>query len=665
MTFVEQCRIASNAEQFCSLTTHPSMSDPEPDPDDTIQRPPTTTTTATTQPSSSSPSSSTSVLQNSSRPNSSFTNTSQRDQLSEFGSSSSTPDSSSPSPTNVSPSGRPSSPPPPTQQRNRPLMLRPKSMKEPNSSARFPSPPPSSVTRLPRLSTFSGHKSSHRHLSVPYPSSSSNAQTNYLNNNSNVPPLINLRRGATFYNSNMPVDIVPIATPADTSLKPRLRRSSTIIPGRPSAQFPSTSSSAESSVALQYHPAPSLQQQQLQVPRPRLRRGSTMINRLDESEPSISGMTQNVQPLNHTRDSSGDMGVATFLHGPPGPDFHQHQPLPRADTFAFGARSDPSPSHGQTYNNKRPSIRISNNTQPVMAMVDTVQALDQEERGKEKDKADSAKKCGMCGNCRTGLKALPPWAPERLKEMNEEERATTTAEFRAKQRMGKLDKELREERLKKGLTAKSTRRGRGINGGDGLRRTDGAADRGGRGRGRRAHVTKGRGDKGGVIDGVGGDMDADTFVENDDDRDIDDDTVVDSSDEDDEVDERRVRGRGKDQREDLIVDVLGIEDENDDDCGICDSLEGKVESLEQQLEVLREVVKLCSHNEAELQKERVEADKSLKRSKTWIGRIANPFQNAANATAASERSKLKEEVDVLRKATDFLFQKLEESSVKK
>lgn len=124
-----------------------------------------------------------------------------------------------------------------------------------------------------------------------------------------------------------------------------------------------------------------------------------------------------------------------------------------------------------------------------------------------------------------------------------------------------------------------------------------------------------------------------------------------------------------------LVDDDFVDDDDDvtaieESCAFCDSIESKMESLEQQLEVLREVVKMCTHNEQELQRERaLSSEKSLKRSKTWMGRIPNPFNNAgqsASASAsASTRIKLREEVDALRKATDILFQKLEETSPSK
>lgn len=123
-----------------------------------------------------------------------------------------------------------------------------------------------------------------------------------------------------------------------------------------------------------------------------------------------------------------------------------------------------------------------------------------------------------------------------------------------------------------------------------------------------------------------------------------------------------------------LVDDDFVDDDDDEvaaieeSCAFCDSIESKMESLEQQLEVLREVVKLCTHNEQELQRERaLSSEKSLKRSKTWIGRIPNPFNNAGHSSSASAstRIKLREEVDALRKATDILFQKLEETSPSK
>lgn len=96
----------------------------------------------------------------------------------------------------------------------------------------------------------------------------------------------------------------------------------------------------------------------------------------------------------------------------------------------------------------------------------------------------------------------------------------------------------------------------------------------------------------------------------------------------------------------------------EEDCGFCEGLDNKVSDLEQQLDVLKEVVKWCS-NQEETAKQELEDENALKRSQTWMDKIANAYYG--HSASAGERSRLKEELDVLRKATDFMFQKLQAS----
>lgn len=311
--------------------------------------------------------------------------------------------------------------------------------------------------------------------------------------------------------------------------------------------------------------------------------------------------------------------------------------LPRAGTFAFGAVTTNEAPSATSFETRLTGTKPSVHTQPVFQS----QIENQSAATHESDERAN-RTCGMCGSCRTGSKALPPWAPERLREMSEEDRMTVLAELRAKEEMGRLDAELRVKKIKSknndgqkhqdqghiqiSLPAHDIRESSAFCAPE--KQTNRMASHSHKPRRRNRPTT----------------------------------STTSNYDVEDDNDNSNIAAEANTEADDTDEKMVATGSENkliDKDCEVCDSLEEKVVSLEQQLEMLREVVKLCSQNEAALlkEKEQAEAEKSLKRSKTWIGRIPNPFQSSA--TASSERSKLKEEVDVLRKATDYLFQKLE------
>jgi hypothetical protein len=86
-------------------------------------------------------------------------------------------------------------------------------------------------------------------------------------------------------------------------------------------------------------------------------------------------------------------------------------------------------------------------------------------------------------------------------------------------------------------------------------------------------------------------------------------------------------------------------------CPSCEVLEFKVRGLEEQLAVLRGVVEMSGH----------EAGAPAKKTNSWRSKMLNVYNGNSGGVSANERARLREEVEALRKATDFLFAKLQEA----
>lgn len=118
----------------------------------------------------------------------------------------------------------------------------------------------------------------------------------------------------------------------------------------------------------------------------------------------------------------------------------------------------------------------------------------------------------------------------------------------------------------------------------------------------------------------------------------------------------------QDNMEDLVARVHVAESKSKarvvDQCGECDDLERKVKDLEEELAVLQEVVKICEENEVAERQEEVDEGRR-NHGKGWMGKIASAYYGSS--AAANEKTRLKEEVEALRRATDFLFQKMQTS----
>lgn len=199
------------------------------------------------------------------------------------------------------------------------------------------------------------------------------------------------------------------------------------------------------------------------------------------------------------------------------------------------------------------------------------------------------KTCGMCSGCQVGIKAFPLWAPERLKKMDAEEKETVLMELRLKEEKGRLERELRKKRLKDRMELEE-------------------------------RVESKRGSYG--VD------------------------MVDESGLREELESVDLGGERVEESKE-VVSKRALED----GCGHCDVFEEKVKDLEEQLGVLREVVRMCGDEE-----EDGNSSGGGKKPKTWKDKVMSAY---FGGVGVNEKARLKQEVDALRKATDFLFQKLQ------
>eukprot|EP00177_Eucheuma_denticulatum_P002690 GFKZ01004831.1.p1 GENE.GFKZ01004831.1~~GFKZ01004831.1.p1 ORF type:complete len:429 (-),score=81.95 GFKZ01004831.1:301-1587(-) len=341
------------------------------------------------------------------------------------------------------------------------------------------------------------------------------------------------------------------------------------------------------------------------APQGRLRRGSSFVGRRSGGEGSGGDAAG---------DAAGEDVVSTLRRS------SRTSRLPRAGTFAFGSERMNADSEG-----KGGLEEVGRDAVEMQG----VSSVDLEQKGRSI--------CGMCSGCGVGLKGMPPWAPERLKLMTEEERADVWREFNQKEERGRLERELRVKRLKD--TEEMERRME-------KRRDKGNAEE--KERMQREEETQ---SSAVTAMGPGGDL-----------GDIS---------ESQSVDLRKGRLRRSDtigsrgsrvsrrRRSNASGGDISGEAENhkgkgalDSECGQCNDLEGKVRDLEEQLGVLEEVVTMCGEGDA---------DEKEKKPKTWKDKVMSAYYGSSGGT---EKQRLKQEVEALRKATDFLFQKLQESDTK-
>lgn len=96
-------------------------------------------------------------------------------------------------------------------------------------------------------------------------------------------------------------------------------------------------------------------------------------------------------------------------------------------------------------------------------------------------------------------------------------------------------------------------------------------------------------------------------------------------------------------------------------CGHCELLEGKVRDLEEQLDVLRGVVSISSGHPGSNNGADVSDDGNVAKKSSWKSKVMSAYYGNGSSASLSERARLKEEVEALRKATDFLFARLQEA----
>lgn len=247
----------------------------------------------------------------------------------------------------------------------------------------------------------------------------------------------------------------------------------------------------------------------------------------------------------------------------------------------------------------------------------------------------------MCSGCSVGIKAMPPWAPERLATMTPAERGAVFRDLQHKEERGHLEAELRKKRLSD-MQAVATRLDE--------RRA------GGRQELESESVSEER-----VSDGKVFSEDYDEELES-----VDLGTENASVKSGDRPSRRRSRGVGTATASAGSSESIGVDDADisaavqdgkgksrrarlEEDCAQCGDLEGKVKDLEEQLGVLREVVGMCGQP----------SDKTVeeKKPKSWKDKVISAYFGAS--AVGNERSRLRAEVEALRKATDFLFHKLQ------
>ena len=278
--------------------------------------------------------------------------------------------------------------------------------------------------------------------------------------------------------------------------------------------------------------------------------------------------------------------------------------------------------------------------------------------------------CGMCGNCREGIAALPEWAPERLAKMSPDERRMVSMNMRAKEEAGKIASEIRKRNLQNGIVG-DTNAGNAAtpNGSAGgkrppLRRHSSrlsavlAPGNNSDARRRPKFVAKPSPERAQLQQHL-------SLSDEDDDRDLSKNKVEVKPVVVDEVEKLTLP---KPRVETTEMDIFGASDSDTAvDCADCDHLEERVKDLEEQLGVLREVVKVSGGGDPAVSANSDSLDLESAASKgkkkvAWHERVLGTF---VGAPPGSETARLKDEVGALRKATNILFEKLQNSDAKR
>ncbi len=270
--------------------------------------------------------------------------------------------------------------------------------------------------------------------------------------------------------------------------------------------------------------------------------------------------------------------------------------------------------------------------------------------------------CGMCGNCREG--GMPDWAPERLAKMTPDERRMVLMNVRAKEEAGKIASEIRRRNLENGIVGVQPNNANPADGAPGnhpqrppVRRQSSrlsavlAPGNNSDARRRPKFVAKPSPERT-HHPRPHEDVPPPVSVERN--------KAV-----DDEVQEVALP---KPKVPETEMDIFGASDSDTAvDCADCDHLEIRVKDLEEQLGVLREVVKVSGGDPAvSSASDSLDIDSSMvgkgKKKVAWHERVLGTF---VGAPPGSETARLKDEVGALRKATNVLFEKLQSADAKR
>lgn len=272
--------------------------------------------------------------------------------------------------------------------------------------------------------------------------------------------------------------------------------------------------------------------------------------------------------------------------------------------------------------------------------------------------------CGMCGACGK----LPEWAPERLKGKGKEmEKEKVRRVMIEKEARGKLERTMREKRIEEQVRAEKEKAV--MNADEAFIKTGVEGENGDE---RRNEDDKSKKVLDEEVDNKGYSVDVKTALDTED-GDFDEIDLESTSSTSDgttaavkiEDDEPSVLGdvdvmsgevvsstaerNQKENGEQTLHNGNGITSVGTE-CKACEALEAKVQHLEDQVDLLKEVVELTRKGKSECDVD--------KKNKGW--KMFSSYYGSGSST--SEKNELRREVDALRKTTDVLFNKLQDSN---
>lgn len=405
-----------------------------------------------------------------------------------------------------------------------------------------------------------------------------------------------------------------------------------------------------------------------------------------------------------------------------GGDGTKHVPLPRAGTFAFGASA--APAAAAEIERARVEARAKELAAAEDADLFRKRPSDIELKEALEGNKAVCGMCGNCsgggsldgggggtssGSGSSGKASnMPPWAPERLSLMSANEQSVVMRKLQAKEELGRLDRELREKQLRDRILREERAKTVLANEEAGLEATTAGAVAA-------SHVDRDFEKPEASLDERPVD---ESPTERSGEQSVD--PGLGESDLEDEVSIRRGRaprkdhvtipssseaGRPSTENDDVGLDAMagteqirldssagaspgasspsGLDAEVVDnaaissgqvrlnghdcmagetvECGQCELLESKVRDLEEQLVVLRDVVSMSHGKPGSPSGDGASEDGTMVKKSSWKSKVMNAYYGNGSTSSSSERTLLKEEVEALRKATDFLFTRLQEA----